>query len=388
MKIAYISLSVFADCDIPLVNALAEKGVDITYYMIMSDKNRQGTVIDIRAMKTEAKVFPAGDYPELKAIESLTDLRRMRIVNMPVAHNYAWQSFVLAHRFKKELKAGGFDIIHFTWPFDYCFFCLYSLDIPMLFTVHDPIPHSSDEKFIYNLQRGAAIKRADYFMLLNETQTEEFKQRYSITDNRIFHSRLSIYTHLSHHKPGAPIHDATYILFMGSINPHKGIKYLCEAMEEARKTCPELQLVIAGKGTFDFNIADYTCRGYVKLINRFIETDELINLVRHSQFVCCPYTDATQSGVVMSAFALCKPVLATNVGALHEMIDNGRHGMLVAPKDSHALAEAIAKMNDRDVLEEMKNNIICDYRNGEKSWSTIADNLIDNYNILIKNRRA
>ncbi|MDE6150408.1 MAG: glycosyltransferase family 4 protein [Prevotella sp.] len=384
MKVAYISLSVFADCDIPLLNALREKGIDVTYYLIMSDRNRQGTVIDIHSMKTEARVYPASEYPELKAIERLTDLGRMRIVNMPVAHNYSWTSFVLAHRFRKELKADGFDIIHFTWPFDYCFFGLYGLDTPMLHTVHDPIPHSSDEKFIYNLQRRAAMRRADYFMLLNNTQKEQFKQRYSIADDRIFSSRLSIYTHLADHKPGASLYDKPYILFMGSINPHKGIRYLCEAMEEARKAHPDLQLVIAGKGAFDFNIEDYTSRGYVKLMNRFIEVGELVTLVHHSQFVCCPYIDATQSGVIMSAFALCKPVLATRTGALHEMIEDGRHGMLVPPRDSHSLAEAIIRMNSSEVLEGMTGNIIQDYCHGDKSWGTLADKLIDCYQLMIK----
>ena len=38
----------------------------------------------------------------------------------------------------------------------------------------------------------------------------------------------------------------------------------------------------------------------------------------------CPYTDATQSGVVYSSFALNTPVIATNVGGLSEMIDDGR----------------------------------------------------------------
>lgn len=387
MKIAYISLSVFTDCDIPLLNALAEKGVDITYYLIMSDKNKCGTVVSIDKMKPEAKVYPASDYPELKGLMNEAGLRNMRIVNMPVAHNYSWTSFLLAYRFRRELKAGGYDLVHFTWPFDYCFFLLYSLDMPKLFTVHDPIPHSSDEKFIYNLQRGVAMRRADYFMLLNNTQKEQFKQRYSITDDRIFDSKLSIYTHLKNNEVGASLYDKPYILFIGSINPHKGIRYLCEAMEEVHKEQPSLKLVVAGKGTFDFNIQEYVDRGYVKLINRFIETNELISLVHHSQFVCCPYIDATQSGVIMSAFALDKPVLATKVGALHEMVEDGRHGLLVAPKDSHALAGAIIKMNSNTFLDRMAENILHDYHHGNNSWDYLAGKLMDNYNIILNNRR-
>ena len=384
MRIAYISLSVFADCDIPLINALSEKGIDVTYYLIMSDNNKQGTIINVDNLKPEARVYPASEYPALRPLGELTDLRRMRIVNMPVAHNYSWKSFVLAHRLKKELKNGGLDIVHFTWPFDYCFFELYGLDIPMLHTVHDPIPHSSDDKFIYNMQRWAAMRNADYFMLLNTTQKKLFKERYSITEDRIFDSKLSIYSHLLSHRAVKPLYNKPYILFIGSINPHKGIKYLCRAMEDVSRSDKDLQLVIAGKGTFDFDIRKYTDRGYVKVINRFIEVQELVSLLRYSRFVCCPYTDATQCGVVMSAFALCKPVLVTRVGALHETVEDGRHGIMVAPRDSHALSEAIIRMNDDQRLEAMSENIRQDYHLGNRSWDAQADKLIENYKLIIK----
>lgn len=389
MKIAYISLSVFADCDIPLLNALMSRNIDVTYYMIMSDNNKQGTLINVDKLKPEAKIYPASDYPTLQPLGNLTDLRRIKIVNMPVPHNYSWKSFVLAHRFKKELKNERFDLIHFTWPFDYCFFGLYGLDVKMLHTVHDPIPHSSDEKFIYNMQRGMAMKRSDYFMLLNTTQKELFKKRYSITDDKIFVSKLSIYSHLLKYEPEASLslYSKPYVLFIGSINPHKGIKYLCKAMEEVHKSRKDLQLVIAGKGSFDFNIKEYTDLGYVKVVNRFVEVSELVTLVHHSQFVCCPYTDATQSGVIMSAFTLCKPVLATKVGALHEMVENNRHGILVSPKDSHALAEAIINMDDNQVLDKMSANIKQDYHFGNKSWDALADKLIDDYDFII-NKQA
>ena len=153
-------------------------------------------------------------------------------------------------------------------------------------------------------------------------------------------------------------------------------------MEELQHVNNNFHLVIAGKGNFDFNIKEYTDKGYIKVINRFIEVSELVNLVYHCRFVCCPYIDATQSGVVMTAFTLCKPVLATNVGALHEMVENTRHGMLVSPKDSHALAEAIVKMSNQSILNTMSENIKQDYHLGNNSWNRLAERLIENYNYI------
>src|SRR5690606_12208774 len=50
---------------------------------------------------------------------------------------------------------------------------------------------------------------------------------------------------------------------------------------------------------------------------------------------------ATQSGVVPLAYAFQKPVVATTVGGLPEMVDDGKTGYLVRPKDTEGLANAV-----------------------------------------------
>lgn len=54
--------------------------------------------------------------------------------------------------------------------------------------------------------------------------------------------------------------------------------------------------------------------------------------MKKTQFMVCPYTDATQSGVIMSSFTFGTPVIATKVGGLPEMLGNGKYGMLVKEK--------------------------------------------------------
>ena len=81
----------------------------------------------------------------------------------------------------------------------------------------------------------------------------------------------------------------------------------------------------------------------------------------------------------MSAFALYKPVLATKVGALHETIADGRHGSLVTPCDSNALAEAAKALLASDTLERMSDNIRWDFSHGERAWQSIAQENIEVY---------
>lgn len=386
MKIAYISFTSFSDCDIPFINELINQGVDVKYYIIMSDRTKKGAVIDVDALKDSCGIYPASSYPSLTALSKYIDLSIVRVANMKITHNYAPSTFMLAYKLRKELKAGNFDLIHLAWPVDYPFYQIYTLHIPFVLTVHDPIPHSNDERFKQKFKRYAAFKRANKFILLNKTQKQDFKERYNIDDSKVELSSLSVYTHLQNMSIWKPIIEGDYILFIGSILPYKGIKYIVQAMSEINKKHPDVKLVIAGKGKLDFDIQPYMNDGKIILINRFITNEELSSLIHHSMFVCCPYTDATQSGVIMSAFALNKPVLATKVGALHEMIKNGRHGMLVPPRDSKALSEGADAMLTKDTLKYMSENIKQDYSKGESSWNAIAKNTKVIYEKLINQK--
>ena len=82
----------------------------------------------------------------------------------------------------------------------------------------------------------------------------------------------------------------------------------------------------------------------------------------------------------MSAFALNKPVIATNVGALPTMVKNGQYGTIVPPRDAGALATAIDTLiGNPQKIEAMTANIEHDYSNGKYSWNAIAQGITDIY---------
>ena len=171
-----------------------------------------------------------------------------------------------------------------------------------------------------------------------------------------------------------------YILFFGRISPYKGIEYLLKAMRRVHEVHPETRVIIAGKGEYNFDIEPYINLGYVEFRNKFIELDELADLIRGAQFTVCPYTEATQSGVVYSSFALNTPVIATRVGGLPEMIDDGKTGVIVPPCDEQSLAEAIIDLlGDYAKLSDLTNNIKVSADSGKGSWTVIADEYLDIY---------
>ena len=56
-----------------------------------------------------------------------------------------------------------------------------------------------------------------------------------------------------------------------------------------------------------------------------------------------PYISATQSGIVQIAYGFDKPVIATNVGGLPEVVLDGKTGYIVEPEDANGLSERIVQ---------------------------------------------
>lgn len=109
----------------------------------------------------------------------------------------------------------------------------------------------------------------------------------------------------------------------------------------------------------------------------------MVGLIKKAQFVVCPYIDATQSGVIMSSFALNKPVIATHTGGLPEMVIDKRYGLIIPPKDEIALANAISTLwNDKSLLSALATNIENDYKRGRNSWLSIAKDINNIYEYI------
>ncbi len=148
-----------------------------------------------------------------------------------------------------------------------------------------------------------------------------------------------------------PLHLNGYLLFLGRITKYKGLKYLYEAVNML-DDIPDLKVVVAGSG-HDEVLKKMKADERFVVLNRFIENNELVGLIRGSRAVVCPYIAASQSGLVQTAMPFGKPVVATKVGAFTEIIKDGENGYLAEPADSSSLAHAIRKFyKDNNNCEE------------------------------------
>lgn len=382
MKVLFFSFPGFADCGLPMVKALQDKGVDITYILEVTPTCLNCNLFSISKQLPIDGIIPATEYPELKVYDQYADMSKVLILNRTTKPASDWNALKNALRLVRFIKKEGFDVIHTDYQPYMWLTMLYFFKSKLLFTVHDPFPHSGEGSKIKTFFRNIAFKFSKYFLLLNKNQGEDFMSYYKISADRVFYNKLGVYECMT-------IGDDVYtkkessknILFFGRISPYKGIEYLCEAMKIVHEEIPEATLTIAGGGKMYFDHSEYLKLPYIEFKNRFIKTEELAEMLRECSISVCPYTDATQSGVIMSSFAFCKPVIATNVGGLGEMITDGETGVLVPPRDSVSLADAMIKLlNDDRTIESMSQEIYKTYYKGMSSWQQIASQ----YEIIYK----
>ena len=135
------------------------------------------------------------------------------------------------------------------------------------------------------------------------------------------------------------------VLFFGRIWPYKGLDVLIHAEPLLHERVPTARVVIAGDGEpFDVYRRRMQDPERFTVLDRYIETDERARLFQEAAVVVLPYIEASQSGVVPLAYAYGKPVVATAVGGLPEVVDDGVTGILGPPRDPAALADAIARL--------------------------------------------
>jgi glycosyltransferase involved in cell wall biosynthesis len=142
------------------------------------------------------------------------------------------------------------------------------------------------------------------------------------------------------------------VLFFGRLLRYKGLEYLLEAF---RRLDPRrFELVIAGEG----DLSEYHIEGEnIRTLNRFIPDEEMATLFNTAHAVALPYLSASQSGVAYMAYAFEKPVVATRVGALADVVIDGQNGYLIEPRSAEALAAALTCMAEPDMWLGLVENI-------------------------------
>jgi glycosyltransferase involved in cell wall biosynthesis len=113
--------------------------------------------------------------------------------------------------------------------------------------------------------------------------------------------------------------------------------------------------------------------------NYRIPYKEGAELFQRCSVVVLPYIDASQSGVIPTAYGFKKPVVVTDVGSIPEIVDDGVTGFIVPSKDPIALVDAIIKLLKDDGLRKQMGENAYKKLKTDLSWDKIVEKTVEVY---------
>ena len=129
---------------------------------------------------------------------------------------------------------------------------------------------------------------------------------------------------------------------VGRLVPTKGYGYLIEAFAKVHKQIPESRLVIAGTGRVKEELdAQIEKLGLANSVHLLGYRDDVEQIFRAMDVFVMSSIAEGMPGAIMEAMAASVPCISTSVGGVPDLLEQGGLGMLVPPKDSDALAEAM-----------------------------------------------
>lgn len=312
---------------------------------------------------------------------------RLRLFKYPSLKVFNRKNFQLHRQFARAINRERYDAVHLNGYRGSQMF-LYGMlkrSVGKVWTIHDPILHSGEDKWQTRLAYHSYRFLKAHFILHNRQQRPEFMERYGVSANRCHFVPFGPLEIFKVFENGQQIEQEDHtILFWGRISPYKGVEYLQQAAIEASKQVPDLKVIVAGKPNYPLDTQELENNPVFEFINGFVPNAQLVRLIRRSALVVCPYTDATQSGVLMTAYAFGKPVLASAVGGMPEVVEDGVTGRLVPPKNVAALAGAMVDMLRNNKLPAMSKQVEQLTESGRFSWEKIATDSIEVYKKAIQ----
>jgi glycosyltransferase involved in cell wall biosynthesis len=138
------------------------------------------------------------------------------------------------------------------------------------------------------------------------------------------------------------------VLVVGTVGwllPIKGPMYLLKAMAGVWQSHPDTRLVYVGKGDLEAELKEEALR--LGASNRVVFLgwrDDIPEIMNALDVFVLPSLNEGMGRVLVEAMAAGKPIVASRVGGILDLVKDGQNGLLVEPRDTSALCDAIEKL--------------------------------------------
>lgn len=150
-------------------------------------------------------------------------------------------------------------------------------------------------------------------------------------------------------RPAKAVDAPVTILFLGEVGERKGVPTLLEAAARPELAGLSWRMIVAGNGDLAFYEAEAERLGVAGRVTFPGWQDEaaVARLLGEADLLVLPSKAENQPISILNAMSAGLPVVASNVGAIPEMVEDGESGILVRPGDPAALAGALGELVSR-----------------------------------------
>jgi len=306
-------------------------------------------------------------------------------------------------RFTSECETVQPNIIHFQWlplPFiDKVYLPKLKKIAPLVLTLHNTtLFHGSPTSRLQGLGFRSVFRHFSAVIVHTEFSRNKILERDWCHPDKIHvvpHGVLECHQDppslktASTEKDAKPEKEQT-ILFFGHVRAYKGVDLLIRAFaQQPPAVLASTRLVIAGKPGIDASELRRLAQslGVDHRINwhlRFVSDEEIPEFFGQASLVVLPYRDIDQSGVLMTAIAFEKPIVASRIGGIPEVIQDGVHGYLVEPGDVNGLAAAVGKLLLEPERRETMQKALGLLRTGPLAWGSCANRTLGVYKHILR----
>ncbi len=272
---------------------------------------------------------------------------------IPIIYNGSLTYISFSFKAKEVLRTERFDLIHVHEPYS-----PFSLWFIKNFKRNLGTFHAfkeEPEKILVKISKpflSIMRKNIGVAIAVSRTSAKIIKNVFGIHEEKIKIVPNGVdFFRFSSAEPLPEFQDGKFnILFVGRLEPRKGVKHLIRAYRTVRKIIPESRLIIAGGGMKTY---------YLSFITEDIEKNvlflgkvpnEFLPRIYKSADICVfPSTRGESFGIViLEALSAGKPVISGNAEGYVEILQNGKYGVIVNPKDEDSLARAIVELYFRE----------------------------------------
>lgn len=338
----------------------------------LSDKNFRIGLNEIN-LKDEHPLYNYLNVPNLK----------ITVIAYPTfRHSFHWLNKLLTIYFLAKVKNSRFDVINIVGQEDLLTSYHKALNKKkVIHSLHEVAKHYNEQK-LENRLINLLYKKKIPVIVHSRNSYEMLLDQYPFDPKKVFVIPFGLFETYKYFSSGRVNEGENTILFFGFLRPYKGLPTFIKAIKYASEKMPGLKAIIAGAGS-DPSLELASQDKTFKVINKLLDNDEIADLNAMAKIIICPYTSASQSGIVTTSNVFNKPVIASNIGGFKEIIIDKVTGYLVDVDDYVTIGNHITNLCTNEVLlSEMQHHIEAFYENGDYNWINIADNTYKAYKVI------